>query len=325
MGGRVQRRERSPIRKCGATHGLRGDPLASARTMPPHSTCRGRVSSVAPAGSRGPEYILNLFASRRRQRGFRSNDAALPGAGGRAGGRIEHGGRGLAVAGFPFPCEGPRPRRSRFRRDAVTRPGARSWLLLPQPSDALDTTRPLAQRADRRSASKHADYCSAHEQASTSRQGMLSSLSKSSTQRRHRSRCWIGLEAEASDRRSKSRSGQSRQVVTSAGSTTGRLAFLAPSSVGAGDRAASAEPACRCSHVGVESVILSGPFLRPLAGCDGARPRHRVRLAVGPLYLRSDRLEGEPGDDPVRQAVADMVYEVVGRDALPACFSDPHL
>ena len=51
------------------------------------------------------------------------------------------------------------PRRhDRFRRDAVTRPGARSWLLLPQPSEALDTTRLLAQRADRRSASKHADY-----------------------------------------------------------------------------------------------------------------------------------------------------------------------
>jgi hypothetical protein len=48
-------------------------------------------------------------------------------------------------------------RRDRSRRDAVTRPGARSWLLLPQPSDALDTTRLLARRADRRSASKHAD------------------------------------------------------------------------------------------------------------------------------------------------------------------------
>jgi len=54
----------------------------------------------------------------------------------------------------------PARRRDRFRRDAVTRPGVRSWLLLPQSSDALDTTRPLAQRADRRSASKHADYCS---------------------------------------------------------------------------------------------------------------------------------------------------------------------
>ena len=38
-------------------------------------------------------------------------------------------------------------------------PGWREcWLLLPQPSEALDTTRLLAQRADRRSASKHADY-----------------------------------------------------------------------------------------------------------------------------------------------------------------------
>ena len=36
--------------------------------------------------------------------------------------------------------------------------GPSSWLFLPQPSDALDTTRLLAQRADRRSASKHADY-----------------------------------------------------------------------------------------------------------------------------------------------------------------------
>ena len=42
----------------------------------------------------------------------------------------------------------------------VTRsPGrAREAGCLPQPSEALDTTRLLAQRADRRSASKHADY-----------------------------------------------------------------------------------------------------------------------------------------------------------------------
>ena len=56
------------------------------------------------------------------------------------------------------PTKQPRRRRDRFRRDAVTRPGARSCLLLPQPSDPLDTTRLLAQRADRRSASRHADY-----------------------------------------------------------------------------------------------------------------------------------------------------------------------
>jgi hypothetical protein len=85
----------------------------------------------------------------------------------------------------------PPPPHGRCRRDAVTRPGARSWLLLPQPSDALDTTRLLAQRADRRSASKHADY------RSRSRAGVhleagnaveFEQFQPRSSQRRH---CWF--------------------------------------------------------------------------------------------------------------------------------------
>jgi hypothetical protein len=49
-------------------------------------------------------------------------------------------------------------------------------------SDALDTTRLLAERADRRSASKNPlTAAHAHEQTSTLRLGMLSSLSRRST------------------------------------------------------------------------------------------------------------------------------------------------
>ena len=58
-------------------------------------------------------------------------------------------------------------------------PGARSWPLLPQPSDALDKTRPLAQHADRRSTSKHADYRSRARASIHLEAGMLSSLSSS--------------------------------------------------------------------------------------------------------------------------------------------------
>jgi hypothetical protein len=43
-----------------------------------------------------------------------------------------------------------RVRRGRdpLRRDEITRLCARGWLLLPQPSDALDVTSVLAQRAE---------------------------------------------------------------------------------------------------------------------------------------------------------------------------------
>jgi len=39
----------------------------------------------------------------------------------------------------------------------------------------------------------------------------------------------------------------------------------------------------------------------------------------GSATLTTVGARGNPGDDPVRQAVANMVYEVVGRDALPGC------
>src|SRR5438270_11811995 len=67
---------------------------------------------------------------------------------------------------------------TRSTRDAVTRPGARSWLRLPQPSEALHTTRLLAQRADRRSTSKDADYRSRARAGVHLEAGMLSRLGK---------------------------------------------------------------------------------------------------------------------------------------------------
>ena len=122
----------------------------------------------------------------------------------------------------------PPRRRYRLRRDAITRLGARSWLLLPQPSEALDTTRLLAQRADRRSASKHADYRSRARAGVHLKAGNAVEFEQfrlRSSQRRH---CWSHEPAATS----------SAETSSTVGSVLGRPA-ISCSSIGVAAGAAT--------------------------------------------------------------------------------------